>query len=490
MPAATQIDYSDFSLANIVYAGFAKASGMSLRRAASIMAGLLDIPDNVIVNDDTSLFLGAVTQSGRRIADEGDIVSWGNVSDPFVDIFFYAPSGEPVGGPVLCDEAADALREADLIILSTGTQWSSLIPTYASRGFTDAIDVSSARVVMVMNRIPDKDSPGQSASDIINILVPRYFSPSRISVVLDSSGHEIMNTLSDGAEALILRSGKYALADAAGAKTSDPHALIRAVLHSAWLPELQSDHFMFDYDDTLVARGARLPGIAATNRRLLCSLAARSDGQRVSICSGNSIRAINLSSGLTESEIAEGTLVQVFADGGVNHYTVRPTVSRVDTEDPLTIPVYNGCLFKKGGLSALEIDRIISTLVNSGIARSKIESRGGVMVCVKPIEAEWRRAIASLISLLLNTRLGDMGLEAKITGRTTIEIARTGLSKMTAVKHMMQQHDTITFLGDEFNGGNDEAVRKSGIADIKFLEISSTAKTAMFLSTLVEMYVV
>lgn len=154
-PIASKIDYNDFSLANIVYAGFARANNNSLRSAASIMAKILEIPDNVIINDDRSMFLGAISKSGQRVTDEGDIVFWGKADDPFVDVFFTDHAGKNCR-PVLCREAQDAIANADLIILSSGTQWSSLIPTYASEGFKEAIDCSSAKIIMVMNKVPDK----------------------------------------------------------------------------------------------------------------------------------------------------------------------------------------------------------------------------------------------------------------------------------------------------------------------------------------------
>src|SRR6185312_1899105 len=63
-PVALQIEYDDFSLANIIYAGLARANGNSLRTAAGLMARAMNIADSVLVNDDKSLFLGAITRSG------------------------------------------------------------------------------------------------------------------------------------------------------------------------------------------------------------------------------------------------------------------------------------------------------------------------------------------------------------------------------------------------------------------------------------------
>lgn len=66
-PAASSATYEDFSLANIVYAGVAASHGFSLRVAATIMARTMDIPDNVLLNDDASLYLGAITSNRHPV---------------------------------------------------------------------------------------------------------------------------------------------------------------------------------------------------------------------------------------------------------------------------------------------------------------------------------------------------------------------------------------------------------------------------------------
>ena len=197
-PLANRVEYADFSLSNVIYAGLAGMHGFSLRTAATRMAGLMGIADHVLLNDDRSLFLGAVTRTGRRVADEGEIVRWDDESDPLVDVFFVDFEGRETL-PDLCTEAREAITQADLIILSSGTQWSSLVPTYASTGFKEAVRASNAKVVMVMNRIPDRDSPGQTASDLIEILVPRYFDSGRLHVIADKSGHTYLRTLNASA---------------------------------------------------------------------------------------------------------------------------------------------------------------------------------------------------------------------------------------------------------------------------------------------------
>ncbi|HUP80133.1 MAG TPA: 2-phospho-L-lactate transferase CofD family protein, partial [Pirellula sp.] len=260
-PIASRIDYNDFSLANIIYAGLARANGNSLRKAASIMAKAMGIKDNVLLNDDTSLFLGAITKSGKRITDEGDIVSWGNMEDPFVDLFFTDAAGNTTQ-PTLCPEAQWAIKQADLIILSTGTQWSSLIPTYASVGFRETIEASSAQILMVMNRQPDHDSPGQTASEIVNILVPKYFPANRLKIIADATGHANMLP-SVNLNKQIVNWYSYDLSreipDASKDRIHDSTKLAKAIATTFFSDYLNSDYFVFDYDDTLVGRGNVFP---------------------------------------------------------------------------------------------------------------------------------------------------------------------------------------------------------------------------------------
>lgn len=487
-PIATKIDYNDFSLANIIYAGFAKANGYSLRKAASIMASLMGIADNVLINDDESLFLGAITKSRRQIADEGDIVSWGNLDDPFVDVFFTNVDGEP-RRPILNDECKKALLDADLIILSSGTQWSSLIPTYASYGFKEVIEHSTAKIVMVMNRQPDKDSPGQTASDILDLLVPEYFPEGRINVVLDSTGSPQMNTLTKDATALINKAYLYSLGvnntrqKASVERLHDPKLLATAVMAAYFGDSLTAAHFMFDYDDTLVGRGNTLPKSSAFNRKAIVAL---NEMTSVSICTGNTIKAVRLQvpDCLEKSQL---NTVTVYADGGVNKYELSLDTS-IDSDDgvhnePVQC-VYPAALIDTVG--AMSADRIIALLQQSGIPRSKIENRGGAMITIKPIDEEYRPLTLKLVELMLN----GSKLVIRSAGRTTIEIVKPELNKSHAVQfeiHENRRH-SIAYVGDELvPGGNDYPVLAQKEAHcITPIAVKNPAKTAVFLITLLE----
>ena len=475
---ASKIDYNDFALANIIYAGFASANKNSLRKAATIMAGLMGIPDNVIVNDDRSLFLGAITQSGIRVTDEGDIVSWGQMNDPFVDIFFTDADGAP-SAPALCSEAEEALSKADLIILSSGTQWSSLIPTYASEGFKQAIEKSSAKILMVMNRQPDKDSPGQSASDIIRLLVPRYFPDGRLRVILDSTADPSMRSLDDEALALVHSADHFSLAhDFDRNKTlHSPDSLARAIALTYFKEYADSEAFIFDYDDTLIGRGNHMPRSSILNKTLLARLIKKD--ANISICTGNSIKAINLRSA---PQVQETLQLPVFADGGVNEYTYT-----LNSTDDSELPAYEyrriiteACRLPTSG--PLSVHGMMSTLTAHGIPLMKIENRGGVMLSIKPIIEEYRPAVLSLIKFIID----GSDLIATATGRTTIDICNKNLSKQHTVRHVLSSiKGQLTFVGDEFRpGGNDNPVRQMYNPRVACLAVKDPAETAFFLKTL------
>jgi len=166
-PLARKIRYDDFSLANIIYGGLAYLNNYSLQKAADIMAKYLNLPNNIIVTDDTSLFLCAKTENNYIIYDEGKIVEWNNPNNRIVDIFFIDKYGNEKQ-PILSERAKKIIKDSDLIVLSAGTQFSSLIPTYKTKGFNESI--KNKEVYLIMNVSTDKDMKGYSKKEQFEII--------------------------------------------------------------------------------------------------------------------------------------------------------------------------------------------------------------------------------------------------------------------------------------------------------------------------------
>jgi uncharacterized cofD-like protein len=90
--------------------------------------------------------------------------------------------------PKINDSVISAIREADLIILSMGSLYTSVIPNLLSKQIIKAIDESKAQIMYVCNMMTQ---PGETdhykVSDHINSL-NHYLGNKKISVVLANKG--------------------------------------------------------------------------------------------------------------------------------------------------------------------------------------------------------------------------------------------------------------------------------------------------------------
>lgn len=484
-PAARTVKYNDFSLANIIYAGLSASHDYSLRKSSSVMAAAMGIPDNVLLNDDASLYLGAITKAGRRVHDEGEIVAWGHEHDPFVDVFFVDAAGKEAS-PALCVEAWKAILDADLVILSSGTPWSSLIPTYASAGFREAIAHSKAAIVMIMNRCPDQDSLGQSGSDLIEVLVPKYFEAGRLHVLADRDSHRDFLQLTASARDKV---ASFTLSELSSADTPshqhDPSKLAHAVGSVYFADYMRSDIFVFDYDDTLCSR--ERSQLQRTNRANVNGIACLNALTKVAICTGNSVNAIDLSA---DTEVAGEQLngharLHVFADGGVNEYLIHPATAGCESNAglyPERCISPDALLPAEGSYSA---PALVSALERVGIPREMISIRGNAIIAIRPVERRDRAAVICLARRIVS----GSDLQVREAGTTTIEICKPALSKSAAVKHLFSPvsgQARITYVGDELECGNDQDIGDLSreMTDIKCLHVRSPAKTAYFIRTL------
>lgn len=481
---ALRTAYDDFSIANIIYAGLAAKYGYSLRAAATMMSAAIGISDSVLLNDDRSLFLGAVTKSGRRISDEGEIVCWANEADPITDTFFVDASGKD-SAPTLCLEAWKTILDADLILLSSGTLWSSLIPTYASSGFQAAIRDSKAKIVMIMNRAPDKDALGQSASDLIDALVPRYYDPGRIHVLVDTNGHPDLRDVRSPCLEKIASLTQAALSGPTDpADKHNPTKLAHAIGRVFFRDYLDSDAFVFDYDDTLVGREGEYPLSSHFNVDGLRHLNRLTD---VAVCSGNTISALKFEGSPPEpSTASDHKPLRVFADGGINEYTFehhrRPSSYAGGAMTAIKCLAPEVLLTSSKGT---DIGTIIDSLRRAGIPDAKIENRGDVVIAIRPIPPEQRHAVVRLAQSIVR----QCGLEVREAGRTTVEIRHRELSKVPALEHLWKTRPGLsktTYIGDECDAGNDRdiAALANEHSGLRCLHVSGPAHTSFFIGTL------
>lgn len=86
--------------------------------------------------------------------------------------------------PIVNEKALEAIREANIIVLSMGSLYTSVIPNLICKGITDEIDKSNAPIMYVCNMMTQ---PGETdnfkVSDHVNLL-NKYLGKKKISIVI------------------------------------------------------------------------------------------------------------------------------------------------------------------------------------------------------------------------------------------------------------------------------------------------------------------
>lgn len=174
----SEVEYNDFALPNIIYVGLFKKYGV--KAAERIISLALNLDSRIYVNSEEVLRICGLTESGILIPNEYEMSNY-NSEDRIKEIFFL-DKYDRKKIPSLDEDSEKAILEADIIIFSAGTQWSSLIPTYVTKGFAKAVERSKAKKYLVINVAEDGDTKGYSAQDFYE-LAAKYLPLRDIKIV-------------------------------------------------------------------------------------------------------------------------------------------------------------------------------------------------------------------------------------------------------------------------------------------------------------------
>lgn len=482
-PKSKQIPYNDFSLANIVYAGLAGLNGNSLAKAGKIMANFLGLKeDSVILNDDTSLFLKAKTESGYNILDEGELVEWNNEKDKITRVYFEDEMGNSKR-PTLSDEAWDAINSADIIIFSAGTQWSSLIPTYMSTGFNGAMTENiDKKMFLVINNEPDKDMKGVDINELLKTLSD-FIPVDNCFKIFNNNAHPLLRLDK------LTRSVNCYEFELSNNRDNKKHKLgvVSSIMSIYYEKYIKNSKLIFDYDDTLVGRNNEYKKESAFN--MMSMLQLQQLGKETFIFTGNYIKAVDFNFDFNSTWLIMNPeknikkILNVYADGGVNLYNV--TFDSNDGYKMIVDTKLVRCLDKHSLFSNQEVNIIINEIETCCISASKIQNRNNATLSIKPIDDEYRKSIC----LLLKNHL-DKDLNIRPTGRTSIDISKKNNTKTLALDDMLDRTVTglerVTYVGDELHdGGNDHVITNNDNVD--YLHVNNPKDTKIFISTVINL---
>jgi 2-phospho-L-lactate transferase/gluconeogenesis factor (CofD/UPF0052 family) len=479
-PTIPTTAFTDFSISNLFYSSAAAINGDSLGMAGQLMSEILGIPNRVHLISDVNLYLYAETKSGAVISDEGVIVAWNHPEDPIVSISLldekgkrYVPSVDE-NNPV--DESCKKLiEEADIIIYSSGTQWSSLIPTYVHNGLKEAVHASHGKKYLVMNNVPDKDMSGIDATSLLDT-VSKYIDLEDTKIVLNSNAYQSMAHLSPECPYLCI---EKELSEA-GSKKHNPDKLALAILSDYYGEFLDSKYYYFDFDDTIwsSSKSSKMREVSEDNLRLMYE----GFSDNCLIISGNSSNHFD---GLADRFGAaqdksshKDAIINIYCNGGNCKYIMKNGIF-----------TYDGRLcydFDLNEYYYILSEAILKKLNGSGwnLSLSNFENRGNCILSIKPLKE--REKAKLLIEDVIRELFGGDTLKYTpyINGNTTIDIMNTNYNKQMCSKFVTEElnlkYSDIVYVGDRTEVGNDACLVNMGfkvLAVRDVVDFNSFAKT-------------
>ena len=471
-PKAKDINYADFALSNILYASLANMNGNSLETAGNLMSKMLGIKDNVHLVSNVNLYLGATTKSGKELPDEDIISQWKNADDPIDRLWYVDRDGNEHYPTVdeLPDRTIDPkhtcesiLDNADIIIFSSGSQWTSLIPTYAQHGFNEIIKRSKAKKYLVMNNVEDRDLYGCNA-DWILAKVSKYVDIGDFTIVLNSNAIDYLNHLEGCGWKTIVAP----LSDAKDDPVHNLEVFKEIMVDYAASMTSYSDRFVFDFDDTLWATKT------IDNDYSVCTdnavrFVKLKHWVKSMIFSGNKIsRFKKVQERLASSSIDYATIEKMFADFYCNFGN-----SKYHFENGHF--VFEGKVFKNISMFSHYfnlVDYLVKSLnkskvflnYNKKLDYSNFENCGDVNIAISPLDH--REEILPTINALIDeyNAFYYTDFHAYINGNTTIDILYKDFNKASCLNEIAKDMK-FNYIGDKLEDGNDASVKTIKLAN-------------------------
>lgn len=447
-PQAEEKTFNDFAISNIIYAEMYAEHGYEYTN--KYFAELLGIDDFVILNSFDNVYIEALTERGKIIEDEGDIVEHQCPWDRIVGIR-YAQGG--VVKHQLNPEAIKAIDNADMIVISTGTFWSSIFPTLDYLDLYKYINNAKCKKLWCMNNNQDKDAYAVTSTDFIRYVENLGLNLSDFSILINSDAEEELQKTDEKHKFIIKSMGNHD-------GKHDGGLYAQAVLEYYYgLSNLEFNHIMFDFDDTIWSRDydtdKEAYEISGMNTRLLVQLNRVVD---CSIISGNSFESIAKKLRLIYgSNFSNEFKLDIWADANAVLYK--------DGEARYTIP--------SSIIDAEKADTLMKKLYNNyGIMC--YPNPQYTCLKMKPYTGILQRVLADYLTESLLNSCGLKDCVAKTTGRSTVDIVTVNNCKTNVLEQYTIPLDKILYIGDEIDSGNDREIAEKVGHAIKTKDVNET----------------
>ena len=173
----TSSDLNGHAVGNLILTSMLDITG-SLKESISHLSRILDVRHTVLpLSEDRDITLMATTKEGNVVEGECAITE----TEEKIDHIFYKEE------PNVLPEVIKAIKEADLLILSMGSLYTSVLPNIICRDVLAAIDSSKAPIMYVCNAMTQ---PGETDNFTVGDhieLINDYLNKRKVDVVIASS---------------------------------------------------------------------------------------------------------------------------------------------------------------------------------------------------------------------------------------------------------------------------------------------------------------
>lgn len=172
----THSDLDGHSVGNLVLTAMLNETG-NLKKSIEYMQKLMDVKHRVLPLSEDYLTLVAKLSDGRIVENEDDITN----SHSKIEKLYYKET------PNVLPDVISTIEEADLIILSMGSLYTSILPHFICKDVVKAVKKSAAKVMYLCNAMTQ---PGETdnftVSDHIKA-IEKYMGKKSIDVVIASN---------------------------------------------------------------------------------------------------------------------------------------------------------------------------------------------------------------------------------------------------------------------------------------------------------------
>ena len=173
----TTSDLNEHTVGNLLLTAASQITG-NLSDGIKAISNVLNLKGKVIPFSEDNITLIGEMENGQIISGESEITKFPSK----IKKVYYKTE------PNVCEDVIDSIKESDLIILSMGSIYTSIIPNLLSKKVIDTIDKSNAKVLYVCNLM---SQPGETddfkVSDHINT-INSYLGNKKIDIVVVNNG--------------------------------------------------------------------------------------------------------------------------------------------------------------------------------------------------------------------------------------------------------------------------------------------------------------